>query len=234
MKKRLKTQVKKQNTNHEIEEALKNIGFEKKDDKFYIPKDEKGNIMEARINDDTLEIIVENKKRNVSGESRISLDKIKEDLSTLDNIEDATETGLRLLYSVMSPETAEKGPSLDAVIMHIAESALQVVNAKIECIDIERMREIKFENDFDFTNLDVGKAAETGNKILELLKETGAKDAYMSGGLAMLLSNLPCYEAVKVSETDNSVVDKLIGSVSGVNVHAYIKLSWDDNTIYYK
>ena len=223
MTKRAKTQTKEntveQITAEQIEEVLKNIGFEKKGDKFYMPKDEKGNIMEAIINDGTLEIIVENKKRNVSAKGRINFGKTKEDLPTLGSIEETMETGL----------------GLDDIVKRMAESVLLTVNDEIIRIDIECMEKIEFENDVDLLNDGIGKAVETGNKLLNLLKEVGAKDAYMSGRLAVLLADLPCYEAAKVAETDGSVKpDMLVGSVSGVNVHVYSNLSWGDNTVYYK
>ena len=204
----------------QIEEILVNFGFKNKDGKLCAPNDENGTSVIAHINDNVLEFKAKNKKRNIEVRSQTDLDMIKEDLPSLGSIEDAMEIGL----------------GLDFTVKYIIESVIREVNDRIKCIDIECMEEMKFEDHTDFSNVDMDKTINAGNKLLNILKEKGAKDAYMSGMLATLLSDLPCYEAVKVDEVADSIIkpDRLVGSVAGVNVHIYTNLSWSDNTVYYE
>jgi len=138
---------------------------------------------------------------------------------------DELKEALDMIWSI-APQAGNRG----CYNVYIAINKDEMSDEEIS--GIEYMKEFKFEDVVDFSNVSIDKSIAAGNKLLDLLKEAGTKDAYMSGRLAVLLADLPDYEAKADKTLDKPTM--LVGSISGINVHIYRVLTWNDNTVYYE
>lgn len=108
-----------------------------------------------------------------------------------------------------------------------------IINEADNACMIKKIGKMKnFKADFNIT--EDGPTAAAG-KVVERLKEEGAKAAYVSLGLA------PSFDSLVGFEFSNSCGDlceynvaREIGTIDGIKIFSYGNLRWDDTTVLYE
>ena len=99
-----------------------------------------------------------------------------------------------------------------------------------ECIirKINKMKSFK-------ANFDIMADSPTcvARKVIERLKEEGAKTAYVSLGLSSTFDSLEGFEFVS-ADSDSCCITRQIGTIDGIKLFYFGNLVWNDTTVLYE